>query len=88
MISIINTLQEKVDEIAKEKYGDDSCSPNFIVSQYEKKDEKGKVINHEIMLTIIHCEFAVMRTIFPRIVYKYGYEPLENEIMWLYNTTM
>ena len=88
-IDIIEAIQYSVDKIVKVKYKEDtSTPPKFIVSLLDRSDKEGKLINHEIALTVSHAGFIHTRTIFPQVQYKYGYEPLEREIEWLYNSTM
>jgi len=88
-VDIIDAIQCSVDKIVKKKYIEDiDTPPNFIVSLLDKADNEGNLITHEIALTVSHIGFTHTRTIFPQIQYKYGYESLEREIEWLYNSTM
>ena len=88
-INIIDSIQFAVDKICKQVYGHDTDSPpKFIVSQYDKLDDKGHSIRHEIILTIKHMKWKRSVTIFPRLDYKYGYESLKDEMKGLYNSTM
>ena len=88
-INIIDSIQHAVDKICKQEYKHDTDSPpKFIVSQYDKANEKGEFIGHEIVLTIEHMGWKRTRTIFPKLEFKYGYEPLKDEMKWLYNSTM
>ena len=88
-IDIIEAIQRSVDKIVKKKYDSDKDSPpKFIVSLLDKSDNEGKFIGHEIALTVTHMGWVHTRVIFPQLQYKYGYEPLEREIEWLYNSTM
>lgn len=88
-VDIIEAIQYSVDKIVKKKYAyDTDTPPKFIVSLLDRVDNKGKLITHEIALTVSHLGFTHTRTIFPQVQYKYGYEPLEREIEWLYNSTM
>jgi len=88
-MDIISILQKEVDNIAKEKYKNDSCKPTFIVSVYQKyNDITGKINNHKILLTVVHNGISHSRVIFPVLSNNFGYESLEKEIEWLYNSTM
>jgi len=85
-MNITDVIQEVVDKIAAEKWKNDDCKPVFIVSLFETgKEEK---VEHQILLTVSHCGFSLSRTIFPRTEFKYGYEPIEKEMEWIYNATM
>jgi len=88
-IDIIEAIQYSVDKITKNKYKEDvDTPPKFIVSLLDRFDNEGEIVAHEIALTVIHMGFTHTRTIFPQLHYKYGYEPLDREITWLYNSTM
>jgi hypothetical protein len=87
-ITIIDAIQYAVDKITKQEYRKDICPSKFIVSQADRFNDNGKVIDHEILLTITHIGIVRSRTLFPRIDCKYGYETLKDEMMWLYNSTM
>lgn len=87
-MDIIETLQEKVNEIVNIKYEKDQCKPIFTVSLIQKYDITGKIRNHEIGLTVQHLGQCFTRTIFPLPHHIYGYPNLEEEIEDLYNNTM
>jgi hypothetical protein len=88
-VNIIDAIQYAVDKIAKQQYKNDTeCPPKFTVSQLDKYDNEGNIIQHEIILTVDHCKMKHTRPIFPRLDYKYGYEFLSEEMKYLYNTTM
>ena len=87
-IDIIDAIQYAVDKIAKQQYKIDECRPNFIVSQLDRYDNEGKIIQHEIVLTVIHNGQQRTRPLFPRLDCKFGYESLKDEMTWLYNSTM
>ena len=86
-INIIDAIQYAVDKIVKEKYKYNT-PPKFIVSQMDRYNSEGKVGGHEIVLTIEHMGWKRTRTLFPNLSCGYGYEPLEREIEYLYNSTM
>jgi len=87
-MDIINSIQNIVDEIAKEEYKSDQCPPVFIVSLIQRNDNKGQISQHEIGLTIRHLSQTYTRTIFPLPHQHYGYPDLKDEMLWLYNNTM
>jgi len=87
-INIIDAIQYAVDKISKQQYKNDPCKPKFIVSQLDKYNNEGEIIQHEIVLTIKHNYKQRTRPLFPRLDYECGYESLKNEIVWLYNSTM
>jgi len=87
-VTIIDCIQFAVDKITNEVSIGDSHKPKFIVSLYEKCDSKGKIIEHEILLTIKHLNHTKSRTIFPRLDYDCGYETIKDEMIWLYNSTL
>jgi hypothetical protein len=80
---LVEVLQEKINEIAKEKYKSDECPPKYTVSiLYENKT------THKIMLTVQHLGQSFSTILFPQPEMKYGYESLEWEIEQMYNQTM
>lgn len=90
---IIQTLQKKVDEIASVRYKSDKCPPEFTVSlMFDYSIEEGKmyarVTGHKILLTITHLGSTFSEVLFPRLDYRYGYEPLADIMKYLYNRTM
>jgi hypothetical protein len=73
-VNIIDAIQYAVDKIAKQQYKNDTeCPPKFTVSQLDKYDNEGNIVQHEIILTVDHCRMKHTRPIFPRLDYKYGY---------------
>ena len=85
-MDICDVIQESVDKILEKNWENDECKPVFIVSLFQTGEKES--VQHQLLLTIRHCGFSVSRVIFPRIEYKYGYESIEQEMEWLYNTTM
>ncbi len=81
-MDIIKCLQNQVSNICDEKYKNDPCKPEFIVSILYEKD------THRIALTIKHLGETLTEVIFPQSEMKYGYESLEKEMEYLYNRTM
>lgn len=82
-MDIVQCIQERVDKLVRDKYASDECPPIYTVSVlYEGATE------HKLILTIQHCEMCFSSVIFPRPEMKFGYEPLEYEIIQLYNQTM
>jgi hypothetical protein len=88
IFDIFHALQFAVDKITKKYYDKDDCVPKFIISQFDKRNTEGKVIEHEILLTVEHAGQIRTKTLFPRLDYQFGYESLKDEMMWLYNATM
>jgi len=88
-IDIIEAIQYSVNKIVKKKYAEDTDTPPiFTVSLLDRTNKDGDLITHEIALTVSHMGYIHTRVIFPQIKYEYGYEPLEREIEWIYNSTM
>lgn len=87
-MDIIKAIQEQIDKIAKDQYETDVCPPTFIVSLLQRYDDKGKIKNHEIGLTIQHMSQTYTRTLFPLVHQHYGYPDLKEEMKYLYNNTM
>ena len=86
--NIIDSVQDTIDKVCKQKYKDDAeCPPEFIVSLYQGYKD-GKIVEHQIILTIDHMGHRHSRPIFPRLDYKYGYESLSEIMKYLYNSTM
>lgn len=87
-MDLLYALQEKVDEIAKEQYGKDTCPPVFIVSLIQRYGDSSKINQHEIGLTIQHLGQTYTRTLFPQVNQHYGYPDLKEEMKDLFNNTM
>lgn len=88
-MDIFQTIQKKVNKIAKETYKLDDDPPEFIVSLlYEKAENGAKDIDHKIVLTVKHCGFSFSKVIFPQTSQRYGYESLEDEMKYMYNKTI
>ena len=86
--NILDSIQDTVDEICNQIYGDDTDSPpKFIVSLYQGYKD-GEIVEHQIILTIDHMNIKHSRPLFPRLDYKYGYESLSEAMKYLYNSTM
>lgn len=80
---MINTLQEKINQICAKQYKTDGCPPKYTVSiLYESEDV------HKIILTINHSWNVLSTILFPQPDMLYGYENLEWEMKQLYNQTM
>lgn len=82
-IDIINIIEEKVEELAKDKWQNDSCPPEFWVSLNNED-----INNQSIMITISHCGYRFTERLFPRKNTEYGYECLLNQMINMYNQTM
>lgn len=80
---MIETIQEKVNQIWEQQYKDEDCPPKYTVSiLYETADI------HKIILTIEHHYNCFSKILFPQSGKIYGYESLEWEMKNLYNQTM
>ena len=74
----IDCIQDKVDKLAKEMWGDDDSPPKFLVSEYR---HAGK-----IMLTISHLGYVHTDALFPNG--DYGNTSISYVMEQLYNSTM
>lgn len=82
-IDIINIIEERVQEMAKTHWGNDSCPPKFWVSLNNEDMD-----NQSIMITIKHCGFKFTEKLFPRKDTEYGYDSVINQMINMYNQTM
>lgn len=82
-MDIIGIIEEKVEELAKKRWNNDSCPPKFWVSLNNED-----MNNQSIMITISHCGYKFTEKLFPRKDTEYGYECLLNQMINLYNQTM
>lgn len=80
--SLIDVIQDAVDNISKDYWKTDECPPVFVVSQLIKNE------THEILLTIQHLGSSFSKVLFPQIDSNYGYESLLSEMKELYSLTM
>jgi hypothetical protein len=80
--SIIDILQDYINEYCCENYSKDICPPKFIVSVSEDLDEQ------KILLTIDHLGHAFTNVLFPRDDSYYGYSGLIEMMKNMYNRTM
>ena len=78
MLNTIDVVQKEVNKIAKRRWVEDSCPPDFMVSEYQSKGE--------ILLTIDHGGFRHTTVLFPNG--DYGNMPIEYVMEQLYNSTM
>ena len=80
VVQIIDTI---VQEIARAKWKDDECPPEFWVSlNNEDKD------NQSIMISINHLGDKFTEKLFPRKDTCYGYDSLLSQMIGMYNQTM
>lgn len=82
-IDIVSIIEEKVEELAKEHWKNDSCPPEFWVSL--NNEDMG---NQSIMITINHLGSKFTERLFPRKDTQYGYESVLNQMVNMYNQTM
>ncbi|KAA9007303.1 hypothetical protein F4V43_02110 [Paenibacillus spiritus] len=88
-MDIIQCIQEKVDKIFDEIYSINECQPAFTISLlFEGAGDNKHDMEHKIVLTVEHNDFAFSKVIFPNVKNTYGYESLEEEMRYLYNRTM
>lgn len=85
--SIIDAIQFAVNEICEKEYSKDSCPPSFIVSVYQGYTND-KITENKILLTIDHSGIKHSRQLFPKLECEYGYDSLNDEMRYLYNSTM
>ena len=81
--SIIDVIQDIVNEYVNENYKDDECKLYYVVS-VDNQDMK----NQRILCTITHLGQSFTYTIFPRDDTFYGYENLSKMLDDMYNQTM
>ena len=82
-IDIVSIIEEKVEELAKEHWKNDSCPPEFWVSLNNED-----MSNQSIMITINHLGSKFTERLFPRKDTQYGYESVLNQMVNMYNQTM
>lgn len=82
-LSIVQVLEDIVQELTKEKWQDDSCPPEFWVSLNNED-----MSNQSIMITVNHCGYKFTEKLFPRKNTEYGYDSILNQMISMYNQTM
>ena len=82
-IDIVNIIEEKVHELAKDRWQDDSCPPEFWVSLNNED-----MNDQAIMITVSHCGYKFTEKLFPREDTRYGYESILNQMICMYNQTI
>lgn len=82
-LDIVNVIEEKVQQWAKDYWEDDSCPPEFWVS-LNNEDEN----NQSIMISINHLDSKFTERLFPRKNTEYGYGSIINQMINMYNQTM
>lgn len=89
-MNIVDILQAEVDRIVKEKRYKKEYGRKFVVSVLQESFDKemNGFVDQKILLTV-HCKgISNSRVIFPIIKATYGYDSLEEEIKYLFNSTM
>lgn len=81
-LDIIELVDKYVQEIAKERWKDDECPPEFWVSLM------GYDENQKIMLSVKHLGSVYTKILFPVKDATYGYDAIKTEMEYLYNRTM
>lgn len=88
-MDIIGVLQKEVNKIAKQKEYKENYNAKFKVSVLQEySDEKGSNPSHKIILTVYRGGLSHSRVLFPKTFNTYGYDSLEDEMMYLFNSTM
>lgn len=82
-LDIVNIIEEKVQQWAKEYWDDDSCPPEFWVSLNNEDPD-----NQSIMISINHLDNKFTERLFPRKSTEYGYSAIINQMINMYNQTM
>lgn len=82
-IDVVNIIEEKVQELAKEHWETDNCPPKFWVSLNNED-----MNNQAIMITIKHCGYKFTEKLFPRTDADYGYKSVLNQMINMYNQTL
>lgn len=84
-MDIIDILQYYVDKLVEKEHWkeNDGCEPEFWVSLSNEYEH-----DQSIMITIDHCGCRLTEKLFPRNDSQYGYEPIINQIVNMYNRTM
>ena len=82
-LDIVNIIEEKVQQWAKEYWNEDECPPEFWVS-LNNEDEN----NQSIMISINHLDIKFTERLFPRKNTEYGYGFVINQMISMYNRTM
>ena len=82
-IDIVSAIDEIVQALARIKWWEDVCPPEFLVS-LNNEDEDGQ----SIMITINHLGYKFTEKLFPRKDMHYGYDSLISQMTNLYNQTM
>lgn len=82
-LDIVGLINKYVQEIAKDNWKKDECSPEFWVSLNNEDMD-----NQSIMITINHLGSRFTEKLFPRKNTEYGYSSLLNRMIDMYNKTM
>lgn len=81
-LDVVDILEQKVQELAKEHWKNDDCPPEFWVSLNNEDMD-----NQCIMITIKHG-YKFSEKLFPRKSTEYGYNAVLNQMINMYNQTM
>lgn len=82
-LDIIKIIEEYVQKIAEDHWGDDECSPEFWVSL-----DNENMNNQSIMITISHLGIKFTEKLFPRKDTEYGYNSISDQMISMYTQTM
>jgi hypothetical protein len=82
-LDIVDILERKVQELAKEHWENDNCPPEFWVSLNNENMD-----NQSVMITVNHNGYKFTERLFPRKSTEYGYNTVINQMINMYNQTM
>lgn len=82
LMDIVDVLENKVQELAKEEWKNDDCPPEFWVSLNNENMD-----NQSIMITINHG-YKFTERLFPRKNTEYGYGSILAQMKNMYSQTM
>lgn len=85
--NIIDSIQDKVNEISSTYWDTDKCKPIFTVSILYDRNIRDKEDQY-IILTCTHLSSSFSGVLFPIDRNIYGYDCLLDEMKGLYNRTM
>ena len=83
-LSVIELIEEKIQEMAKEEFKNDSDSPPVFIISLNNEDME----NQSIMITINHQGIKFTEKLFPRKGTEYGYDCVLGQMINMYNQTM
>ena len=82
-LDIINIIEKSIQDLTKSYWSEDECPPEFWVSLNNED-----INNQSIMITINHLGYKFTEKLFPRKNTEWGYDPVLNQMINMYNQTM